>query len=75
MEAVVRAALTFLGNASSQCNTDRRLAILEEYNKDVVSFGQDSDLFSSAIDTLLGPSFTGKAVEPNSSPNSISFQV
>jgi len=28
-----RAALTLLGNASSQCNTDRRLAILEEHNK------------------------------------------
>ena len=46
MEAAVRAALTFLGNASFQCNTDRKSATLEEYNKNLVSFGQDSNLFS-----------------------------
>ena len=63
VEAAVKAALTFLGNASSQCNTDRRSAVLEEYNKDLMSFGQDSDLFSSATNTLFGPSFPEKAVE------------
>ena len=63
MEAAVKAALTFMGNASSQCNVERRTLILEEYNKDLVAFGQDSDLFSSATTTLFGLSFPEKAVE------------
>ena len=63
VEAAVKAALTFMGNASSQCNIERRTLILEEYNKDLVAFGQDSHLFSSATTTLFGPSFPEKAVE------------
>jgi len=48
VEAEGRAAPTFLGNASSQCNTDRRLAILEEYNKDsVIWVGLGSVLVSN----------------------------
>ena len=64
MEGAVKAALTFMGNASSQCTSLRRVGILEEYNKDLVSFSQESeDLFASATGTLFGPSFAEKAAE------------
>ena len=60
VEAALKAALTFLGIASSQCNVERRTLILEEYNKDL---GQDFNQFPSATTTLFGPSFQEKAVE------------
>ena len=64
VESAVKAALTFLRNASSQCTTLRRGNILEEYNKDLISFNQESeDLFDSAKGTLFGPSFAEKATE------------
>ena len=64
VEGAVKAALTFMGNASSQCTSLRRVGILEEYNKDLVSFSQESDdLFASATSTLFGPSFAEKAAE------------
>ena len=50
------------GNASSHCTALRRTNVLDEYNKDLLSFGQDSELFTSAT-TLFGPSFPEKAVE------------
>ena len=37
--------------------------MLEECNKDLVSFAQDSDLFVLATATLFGPSFPEKSVE------------
>ena len=62
VEQAVRAALSFLGNASSQCTSQRRLGVLSEYNRDLVSFATESDeLFSSATTTLFGPSFPEKA--------------
>jgi len=64
MEGAVKAALTFIGNVSSQRTSLRRVSILEEYNKDLVSFSQESeDLFSSATSTLFGPSFAEKAAD------------
>ena len=64
MKGAVKAPLTFMGNASSQCTSLRRVGILEEYNKDLVSFSQESeDLFASATSTLFGPSFAEKAAE------------
>lgn len=36
MEGTVKTTLTFIRNASSQCNSLRRARILEEYNKDLV---------------------------------------
>ena len=64
MEGAVKAALTFIGNASSQYTSLRRVGILEEYNKDLVSFSQESEnLFSSATGTLFGPSFAEKAAD------------
>ena len=48
MKDTVKAALTLLGNASSQCTSLMRVGILEEYNKDFISFYQESqDLFAS----------------------------
>jgi len=62
VEGAVKAALTFLGNASSQCTSLRRIGILHNYNKDLVSYGTESDeLFSLATMTLLGPMFPEKA--------------
>ena len=70
VEGAVKAALTFIGNASSQCTSLRRVGILEEYNKDLVSFSQESDdLFASATSTLFGPSFAEKALTGNSKNN------
>ena len=57
-------ALIFLGNASSQCTSLRRVGILEEYNKGLISFCQESqDLFASTSGMLFGSSFTEKASE------------
>jgi len=62
VEGAVKAALTFLGNASSQCTSLQRIGILLDYNKDLVSYGTVSaELFSSAMTTLLGPMFPEKA--------------
>ena len=64
VESAVKAALTFLGNMSSQCATLRGVNILEEYNKDLISFSQESEhLFDSAKGTLFGPSFSEKAAK------------
>ena len=63
IEAAVKAALSLMGSASSHCNALRRTTVLEEYNKDLVSFAQDSDLFTSATMMLFGPSFPERAVE------------
>ena len=64
MEGAVKAALTFICNASSQYTALCRTEILEEYNKDLVSFSQESGkLFASATNTLVGPSFQEKAAE------------
>ena len=64
VEGAVKAALTFLGNASSQCTSLRRVGILQEYNKDLISFCQESqDLFASTSGMLFGPSFAEKASE------------
>ena len=63
MEGEVKAALIFIGNASSQCTALHRTGILEEC-KDLVSFSQKSgELFAFAINTLFGPSFPEKAGE------------
>ena len=59
VEGAVKAALTFLGNTSAQCNSLRRTNILREYNKDLVSFGLES--VSSATTSLFGPEFPQKA--------------
>ena len=62
IEDAVKAALNFHGNASSQCTSLRRTGILRECNKDLVSYGLESnEFFSSATTTLLEPAFPEKA--------------
>ena len=62
VDSVVKAALTLLGNASHRCTSIRRQGVLQDYNKDLVSYAAESDeLFSSATKTLLGPAFPEKA--------------
>ena len=62
VESAVKAALTFLGNASCRCTSIWRQGVLQDYNKDLVSYAAESDeLFSSATKTLLGPAFPEKA--------------
>jgi len=63
VETAVKAALNLIGSASCHCNALRRTTVLEEYNKDLVSFAQGSDLFTPATTTLFGASFPEKAVE------------
>ena len=40
---VVESAITLIGNASSQMSILRRQKILEEYNKDLLSFAQGKE--------------------------------
>ena len=48
VESVVKVALSFLGNASSRCTSIRRQGVLQDYNKDLMSFAAESDeLFCS----------------------------
>ena len=62
VESAVKAALTFSGNASSRCTSIRRHGVLQDYNKDLMSFAAESDeLFGSATKALLGPAFPEKA--------------
>ena len=63
VEGTVKAALTFLGNASSQCTSLRRVGILEEYNKDLIFCQESQDLFALTSGMLFGPSFAEKASE------------
>jgi len=53
VEAAVIASLSLMGNASSHCTALRRTNVFEEYNKDLVSFGQGSEPFTSATTTLF----------------------
>ena len=64
VEGTVKAALTFLGNASPQCTSLRKVGILEVYNKDLISFCQESQgLFASTSGMLFGSSFAEKVSE------------
>ena len=70
----VKAALTFLGNASSRCTSIRRQGVLQDYNKDLMSFAAESDeLFCSATKTLLGPAFPENVSPspPNANPKEL----
>ena len=58
VESAVKAALTFLGNASSRSTSMWRQGVLQDYNKDLMSFAAESDeLLGSTTKTLLGPAF------------------
>ena len=62
VESAVKASLTLLRNVSHRCTSIRRQGVLQDYNKDLVSYATESDeLFSSATKTLLGLAFPEKA--------------
>ena len=52
VEGTVKAALMFLGNASSQCTSLRRVGTLEEHNKDLISCQESQDLLASTLGML-----------------------
>lgn len=60
----VESAITLLGNASAQMSTLRRQKVLEEYNRDLLSFAQGREAeFLAAAPQLFGPKFPGDAAE------------
>ena len=64
VEDAVHSALAFLGNAATQFSTYRRTKILEEYNKDLVSFSEEMEPeLRAAAPLLFGSSFTKQAAD------------
>ena len=64
VEDTVHSALAFLGNAATQFSTYRRTKILEEYNKDLVSFSEEMEPeLRAAAPLLFGSSFTKQAAD------------
>ena len=60
----VQSALAFLGNAATQFSAYRRTKILEEYNKDLVSFSEEVEpALRAAAPLLFGQSFTEQAAD------------
>ena len=64
VEDSVQSALAFLGNAATQFSAYRRTKILEEYNKDLVSFSEEVEPdLQAAAPLLFGQSFTKQAAD------------
>ena len=64
VEDSVQSALAFLGNAATQFSAYRRTKILEEYNKDLVSFSEEVEPdLRAAAPLLFGQSFTKQAAD------------
>ena len=60
----VESAIKQIGNASSQMSILRRQKILEEYNKDLLSFAQDrEEEFTKAAPQLFGAQFPKEAAD------------
>ena len=60
----VESAITLIGNASSQMSVLRRKKILEEYNRDLLSFAQDrEDEFTKAAPQLFRVQFPKDAAD------------
>ena len=60
----VESAISLIGNASSQISILRREKILEEYNKDLLSFAQDrKGEFIKAVPMLFGAQFSKDAAD------------
>ena len=56
--------MAFLGNAATQFSVYRRTKILEEYNKELVSFSEELEPeLRAAAPLLFGPSFTKQAAD------------
>ena len=64
VEDVVHSALAFLGNTATQFSTYWRTKILEEYNKDFVSFSEEMEpVLRAAAPLLFGSPFTKQAAD------------
>ena len=64
LEDTIQSALAFLGNAVTQFSIYRRTKILEEYNKELVSFSEELvPELRAAAPLLFGPSFTKQAAD------------
>ena len=64
VEDAAQTTLTFLGNTATQFSAYRRTKILEEYNKDLVSFSEEVEPdLRAAAPLLFGSSFTKQASE------------
>ena len=64
VEDSIQSALAFLGNAATQFSAYRRTKILEEYNKDLVSFSEEMEPdLRTAAPLLFGQSFTKQAAD------------
>ena len=63
VEERVKAAITLLGNASSQLSALRRLKVIEEYDKDLMSFCQSFKNYQSEAPALFGAEFREKALQ------------
>ena len=62
VEDTIQSALAFLGNAATQFSIYRRTKILEEYNKELVSFSEELEPeLRAAAPLLFGPSFIKQA--------------
>jgi len=54
----IKAALTMLGNVSAQCSIFRRTKVLEEYNKQLLSFCNNREAkFKAVAPQLFGQAF------------------
>ena len=64
VEDTIQSALAFLGNAATQFSIYRRTKILEEYNKELVSFSEELEPeLRAAAPLLFWPSFTKQAAD------------
>ena len=64
VEDAVQAALVLLGNASTQFSLYRRTKILEDFNKDLISFAEEKEPeLRTAASQLFGSAFTKQAAE------------
>ena len=59
----MESAITLIGNFSYQMSISRRQKILEEYNKDPLSFAQDREEFTKAAPQLFGAQFPKEATD------------
>ena len=57
VEEHVKTALSLLGNAPSQLSTLRRVKVVEEYDKDLISFCQNFKDYQAEIPDLYGVEF------------------
>ena len=64
LEAALEATLTFLGNASTQTSNLRHVKLIEDINKDLVTYStEQEDHFTAQAPILFGNEFMKNATE------------